>query len=281
MTATDAGWREKPSLADLWRDWRRSEPVFAGATLACLVACLPVLFAMGVDGRTVADVNVWVKPLKFLLSIASYFAALAWFARWLPEGTTRRPLYRAWAGLLVFCAFAEMVWIAGASAFGVASHFNGTTTLMAVAYSLAGIGAVTLLSGAPVYALLIRRRPGAPADPAFREAVLLGLGLTFPLTLAVAGYLASGSGHLVGGDLSDAQGMALSGWARDGGDLRVAHFFALHALHFIPAFGWLAARTAPGAALPAVRIFAAGYVALTAWVFIEALAGRPFLPFIP
>ncbi|KJV10327.1 hypothetical protein VZ95_05735 [Elstera litoralis] len=41
-------------------------------------------------------------------------------------------------------------------------------------------------------------------------------------------------GHWVGGIASDAGGLPIVGWARDGGDLRVAHFFGLHLMQALP-----------------------------------------------
>jgi hypothetical protein len=71
------------------------------------------------------------------------------------------------------------------------------------------------------------------------------------------------------------------GWARDGGDLRVAHFFATHAMHFIPAAGYLASKTlAPTQARLAVYGASTAFTALIAFTFFQALAGRPFLPFL-
>ncbi len=103
--------------------------------------------------------------------------------------------------------------------------------------------------------------------------------MTMPLTLLVAGYMASRTGHWVGGDLSDAQGSPLMGWARDGGDLRVAHFFATHAMHFVPAFGLAASLSfRQRAARNAVWLFAGAYVGLVGFAFAQALMGMPFLP---
>ncbi len=38
------------------------------------------------DERTLNGVSVWTKPFKFALSIAVYFATLAWFVPLLPDG---------------------------------------------------------------------------------------------------------------------------------------------------------------------------------------------------
>lgn len=261
---------------------RAREPLFAAAAFVSLFACLPILVAMAFDERVYQDVSVWSKPLKFLLSTFTYFAMLAFAAAWLPAGVQDRLWYRLWSALIVACAAGELIWIIAAAANGVPSHFNGTTPFMAAAYTAAGIGAVTLLTGALVYGVLIWRSGAPGPDPVFRLSLIAGLILTFPLTFVVAGYLGDAGSHFVGGDASDAQGMLLTGWARDGGDLRVAHFFALHAMHIVPAFGWIAVRAAaPAPARVAVWVFALAYAALTILTFAQALAGRPFLPMIP
>jgi hypothetical protein len=91
----------------------------------------------------------------------------------------------------------------------------------------------------------------------------------------------SGMGtHFIGGTASDAGGFPLMGWSRDGGDLRAAHFFATHALHFVPLFGLVSASIFGRSNRMPVRIFAAAYVGFVAFLFVQALIGLPFLPSI-
>ena len=52
---------------------------FALLTTICAVCAL-------FDDRTFNGVSVWSKPFKFSLSLAVYFATLAWFAPLLPNG---------------------------------------------------------------------------------------------------------------------------------------------------------------------------------------------------
>lgn len=264
-------------LADLYAEWMRREPLFAGAAVFFTLLALPLIAAMALDARTLQDVNVWIKPLKFTLSLAVYFGTLAWFAGWMRPGTTARGWYRWYARLAVLSGVLEMVWIIGAASFGVGSHFNTATPLMAAAYSLAGFGAVTLLCAAPIYAATIWRGGAGDLSPVFRASVVWGLALTFLLTLIMAGYLSAQTSHLVGAGAADAGGGAIFGWARQGGDLRPAHFFALHAMHFAPAIG-LACLALPAAARRAgLALGLCAYCAFTVYVFAEALAGRPFL----
>jgi hypothetical protein len=68
------------------------------------------------------------------------------------------------------------------------------------------------------------------------------------------------------------------GWARDGGDLRVAHFFATHAMHFIPLAGLLAVIALPDRrARVVVYAASAGVTAFVIFTFVQALMGQPFL----
>ena len=102
-----------------------------------------------------------------------------------------------------------------------------------------GVFAVHLTGASLVYAVLIARSDRAPRDPALKLGLVLGLGLTFVLTLVIAGFMGQHGSHFVGGAGSDAGGLAVMGWARDGGDLRVAHFFGTHALHAVPLAGFV------------------------------------------
>ncbi len=70
--------------------------------------------------------------------------------------------------------------------------------------------------------------------------------------------------------------LALTGWSREVGDLRAAHFFATHALHGLPLAGVGALALPRGWQRPAVWT-AGGYGALALALFAQALAGRPFL----
>lgn len=223
----------------------RREPRFAGTALVLLVLTLPLLVAQGLDDRLLLGVNVWTKPIKFAAALTVYLGTLAWFAGWLPAGTTGRSWYRPFSMLVVACIGAEMVWLVGAAAFGTASHFNNRVPFLTGIYRLMGVLAVILTSASLVYGLLIWRNASSGLDPAFQMSVAIGLVMTFVATVVVAGYMASGTSHFAGGNGTDAGGLAVLGWSRIGGDLRVPHFFATHAMHFIPLFGFLAAWALP------------------------------------
>ena len=168
--------------------------------------------------------------------------------------------------------------IGGAAARGDRLALQHATPLAAWLYQLMGGFAVVLTSITLVYGVLIARSDRAPRDPALRAGVVIGLVMTFVLTMVFAGYLGSNGSHFVGGGGSDAGGLALMGWARDGGDLRVPHFFGTHAMHVVPAAGFVAGRTL--APRPAVVATGAGGGRVRALLRrdLRPGAGRPAVP---
>ncbi|MCR5855915.1 hypothetical protein [Mesorhizobium sp. J428] len=259
--------------------FRAGEPRLFDLGVLMLAAMAPTAFAALVDQREFLGINVWDKPLKFEFALAVYLLTLVLFARLLPAGTRRMRWYRTYVTAVIGAIVLEIAWVGGAAALGTASHFNTTTAGM-VLYSIMGPLAVLLTSITAVYAWQIARNPATGLSPAVKEGVVLGLALTLPLTLVTAGTMASMGGHWVGGGTSDAGGLALMGWSRDGGDLRIAHFFATHAMHAIPAFALVSASLLGRDDRRPARIFAVLFTAFVAYTFVEALLGRPFLPFL-
>ncbi len=98
-------------------------------------------------------------------------------------------------------------------------------------------------------------------------SIALGLGLTFVLTVPIAGTMSSGTGHLIGMPVTGAR-FPLTGWSLEVGDLRLAHFLATHAMHVVPLAGLTGSRGA-------VRATAAGFSGLVLWCFARALTGLP------
>lgn len=261
-----------------WRDLFGAEPLFAGGGLLIALSLAVTLSAMALDRRLFQGENVWVKPIKFQVALSLYLLTLAFFARWLPAGMTARPRYRLYAAYVVFCIVAELVWIGGAAMFDTASHFNVSTPAMAALYGLMGIFAVSLTSASLVYGIAIQRNQVTGLPPALKLSIVLGLVLTFVLTVPVAGTMSTMGSHFVGTPTTGAV-VPLIGWSREVGDLRAPHFFATHAMHFIPLGGLLATALLPArAAVPAVWLGAAAFVLFVLGVFAGALMGLPLVP---
>ncbi len=265
-------------LPEFFQNIFRREPLFAGTTVLLILLAVPLLAASALEQRTLFDINVWIKPLKFDLALIVYLGTMAWFATWLPEGVTEARWYKTFSVIVVSAVALEMVWIIGAAANGIESHFNSSTPFMALLYPIMGALAVTLTTATLIYGLVFLRDTDSALNPAFRLSLAWGLILTFVLTVSAAGLMVVNGGHFVGGNLSDAEAFPLMGWATDGGDLRVPHFFATHAMHFIPAFGFVAGAVLPkGLARASVYLASAGFTGFVAYTVYEAMNGLPFL----
>ena len=255
-----------------------ADPRFAVLGAVLLFSMIPTGLALQLDPRLFQGEGIWLKPLKFEFALAVYLLSLAFFARFLPAGLLNRPGFRIFSAVVILCVLGEMAWIGGAAMFGIASHFNLSNPVMEGIYGLMGLFAVTLTSASLIYGVAIWRNPAGLPDAALRLSVALGLGLTFVLTVVVAGYMASQTGHLVGVPVTGAR-VPIMGWARGVGDLRLPHFLATHAMHIIPLGGLMASRMLPAsAAFRAVWAVSAVFVLVTGASFAMAIMGLPVFP---
>ncbi|MGH8177020.1 MAG: hypothetical protein ACREV5_12235 [Steroidobacter sp.] len=264
-------------IAGALTELERRQPQLASAARLFLLAAIPCLIAMMVDPRTVNDVSGWIKPAKFFVSLSLYFATLAWYFGYLPETArrTRAGGFVIWAAIIA--GVLEMTWMVAAAINGAPSHFN-RAVIWRTAYSAAGVGALTLMIAVLVQGVLLARDREVRIAPAFRLSLVLAATISFAATVFIAMTLASSNGHWIGGARSDAGGLPLLGWSRTGGDLRVAHFWALHAHQLIPLAGWLVVRTGIRWERSAVLAFTVAFVGLIVFTYVQALQGLPFIP---
>jgi hypothetical protein len=244
--------------------------------MLALAAIVPCLMALQLDTRTVNDIDVWIKPTKFLVSFVVYYATLAWAHGFLSPRAQRSRAGRFVVTAALFAGLAEMVWLVLAAAHGVPAHFNAVP-LWRIAYGVAGVGSVFLITAILVQGILIARERQVAIDPAVRMGLVAGAVIAFGATLVTAGFLSSQANHLVGGAASDLGSLPLIGWSRSGGDLRVAHFFALHTQQALPAAGLVLAALGWRQTRAAVLLVALAWLALIAFTFVQALNGQPFI----
>lgn len=267
------------SVFSLNSQMRITAPALYWTGLALMLLALPTFALSLLDSRQFQGVSVWLKPLKFQISTGTYLLSLVLFMAWLPVLAlrTRTARYVVWAAVL--SGLFEVGYITWQGSQGSASHFNTATPFLATMYTLMGVGAVVLTSASLALGVLIARTHNYGLPPALTLAIVLGLLLTFVIGTGFGGYLsAQRAGHWVGGAMTDSGGLPLFKWSRSGGDLRVAHFFGIHAMHFIPAFALTLemARVTHMVARRLVWIFAIAFTAFTIWTFIQARNGMPF-----
>ncbi len=266
-----------PLLASLqrrhsaWYFWTLAYAVLAGL---CLVAGL-------FDERLFQGVSLWHKPFKFALSLAVYFVTLAWFANLMPQAYFDTTKGKWLTAIPIVCAFLEMAYIFIQAARGEASHFNYSSNFYSAMYSLMGVGAVLLVAMCLWMGITILRHRGS--SNLWVLSVGIGLIGTFVLGGGFGGYLGSAGQHWVGGNATDAGGLPIVHWSRTGGDLRVAHFFGIHAMQIVPLLGaglvWLQNKERVSASLARLILISASiaFAAFCTATFTQALRGAPFV----
>ena len=254
------------------------------AALSAALLVLMALWAFSGEARTVNGVPVWLKPAKFSLSFVVLFGTIALVRdRLSPAVRDGWPLRLVGWGMAA-AVITEVAWVVHQAARGTGSHFNLATPFEAFMYTtVMAAGAVYLVAAIGAIGWIAWRDRAAAMGPGLREGVWLGFLASFLLTLVVAGVMSSGTGPHVGVHPDGAPVLPLLGWSGVTGDLRPAHFLALHAMQALPLLGlWLdRGRTdADGGAstVRTVRVAALIWTALTLAAFAQAMAGMPLIP---
>jgi hypothetical protein len=262
------------SGADILGQLLRRQRVLSRFALALLLLLVPVLVASMIDTRTLDGVSVWAKPAKFLFSIAVHVLTFAWFVGYVRSDQRETPWMRCVVGVLIAANIFELAWIGWQAAHGLHSHFNYDTPFFGMMYALMG-AAVLLIVGANIpLAWAIWRHPADDLRPEYRAAVIIGLLFTVVLGGGFGIYMSQQIGHAVGAGTGH---LPLFGWSRAGGDLRVAHFFGIHAEQAIPLLALSVAGLKRATRRVSILAGSAAYAGLTVATFIQALEGRPFL----
>lgn len=239
-----------------------------------LLCLIPSAVALALDSRLFNGISVWIKPMKFQLSLAVHLLTVALLLQFLAPAQRQSRLVAILAVAILVSALFEAAYIALQGARAAGSHYNLSTPVTAALYQAMAVGAVILVAATAWIGLLILRAPHGPTVLAQGAGIGLVMG---GILGGITGFALGGaSGHWVGGTASDAGGLPIFGWSRDGGDLRVAHFFGLHLMQGLPLLAYGLWR----AQLSAWRwpLYAGASIGLlvTVATLVQAFAGQPF-----
>ena len=244
-----------------------ASPLLTRTAIAFTFLFLAVYALTFFDVRLLYGVSVWEKPSKIFLSLAIHMATLAWGISLLPAEQQRSRGIRIASLAFLAAAVFEMAFMTYQSSLGEASHFNRSTPFHEMMYGLMGLGALTLTVTTAYLGWRIRQVGTTPVHFAAGWSFMVSA----VATTAVAGFLASGNSHWIGGDQTDATGLPFFRWSTTGGDLRPAHFVALHLMQVVPLIAWF---------WPDKRIATAALIAgmaIVGGLTTQALMGVPLL----
>lgn len=286
--------RPKPLTTILQRANAVSRPL---TLFTLIMSAISVLAFAGIflDSRVVVGQPVWAKTFKFATSFVFYGGTLLWFFSYIHQPSRYlRFFLNATAAILTF----EMALLVTQALRGRAMHFNFSTPIDSALYTSMAVSiyALFVISLIAVALMLRQPLPGRSFAWSLRLALLVtvaagfGLGnlMTAPTATQLAAMEASApdAGSIMGAHTVGAEdggpGLPILGWSTEHGDLRIGHFFGLHALQVIPLLGLIVVRRreqwlTDTHRVALVAIGTAAYVGWLALVTWQALRGQPII----
>ncbi|MFD0798429.1 hypothetical protein ACFQZJ_13230 [Maribacter chungangensis] len=242
--------------------------------IAVSVIGLVCVFGIFIDNRTLMGVNVWVKPLKFSISITIYLISAGYLITKYPYSKKKKALINhitAWS--LLF----EFLIIVYQASRGVQSHYNTATALDGILFMLMGV-----FVGINVFIMFLfivdTARLKLKTTKAIQWAIFLGWVIVV-FGSWVGGQMISQMAHNVA-TADGGAGLPLVNWSTEGGDLRIAHFFALHSIQIIPLFAlWVSKKRklSERNQILLISIFGLLFALGIGFVFYQAKQGIPLI----
>jgi hypothetical protein len=230
----------------------------------CLLGSLVSIVMMQISSVQVLGINAWIKPMKFFLSVWIFCWTMGWILFELHQPVA---VYR-YSIMVVIVMVIENGIIAWQAANGRLSHFNTSSALYSMLFSLMGVAIVILTVWTLIIGLRFFKLTPADIQIGYLWGIRLGI-LFFVIFSFEGGLMASRLSHTIGA-ADGSPGLPVINWSRQYGDLRVAHFFGIHSLQLLPLLGFYLARSSKEIIIVAIVYFLA-----VSFLFIQALRGIP------
>jgi len=243
-----------------------------------LLLSVPVFAALSyVDPGTAQFANPWFKPIKFAISFATFVWTVSLFLERLRLPARLIHLVRQ---TMTASIVVEMLCLAvqasrsanAATASGLADWVIQQMTTAMVSVNTAIL--VGLLAGFCGKRGIIKM-----ADDAMVLAIRLSI-VIFLAGNAVGGYMLARGSHTIGA-ADGGPGLPFLNWSTIAGDLRIAHFIAIHAIQIVPLFAYLLWKMTPRPGIKARRIGVYAMAAIVALMvgctFVQAMLAHPVI----
>ncbi|TGM10157.1 hypothetical protein EHQ76_00455 [Leptospira barantonii] len=251
----------------------------------CLFVLIPAVF---IDERTVTNSPVWLKPIKFAVSIGMYSFTLIWILQFI-EGREKTIRNISW--VVTIMLIVENLAIFGQAYRGIPSHFNITTPFNGFIFSLMGTSISILWIFHVISAFLLIRQKSE--NKALIESVRWGMGIAaFGMILGFfmtvprpeqieamkAGILEANGGHTFGAK-DGGPGIPIFGWSTIAGDMRIPHFVGIHAMQLIPMIALIlgSLKIVQSTSVNVIRNFSVFFTGFVLVLAIQALSGESIL----
>lgn len=272
-----------------YADFKRQPLFWNGIVMIVLtISMIPLLF---LDTRTLLGVNLWIKPIKFTLSLGVYSLSTVWILeRFLSDWKYNQKTQI----VLTITSLIEILLITFQAARGEASHFNVSNTWNQMVFSIMGASiSIFWLFHLGMILPILKQKQIAKS---VRESLLWGLVIagfgmiigffmTTPrpeqLELMQQGIFQTSGSHSFGkGD--PGHGLYFLGWSTVLGDMRVPHFFGMHVMQvFLVLAAILFPKKETKEQILMVRLIGVFLLSITILMVVQTLLGHSIFAFHP
>jgi hypothetical protein len=214
----------------------------------------------------VNNINAFVKPAKFFYSVWIFCWTIAWLIYELQQPAT----INSYSIMVVVVMTIELAIITWQAANGRLSHFNTRTPLYTSLFTIMGVAISILTAWTLVMGGLFFGKQVTHLPPGYLWGIRLGI-LLFVIFSFQGGMMGAKLQHTVGA-ADGSSGLPILNWSKQYGDLRIAHFFGIHALQLLPLLGYYVFKHP--AAIITASVAYAGWVSFT---LVKALRGLPLI----
>lgn len=261
-------------LKHIFNTVRKESPILYVITILHFAVAIVAIIGLFVDERSLLGVNVWIKPLKFLISGGIYIITLGYLITLYPYSRKKKNIIN---NIVAWTLLIETGIIVLQGARGVQSHYNKSNPLDGLLFAAMGILiAINVLIMVLFVFDTIRLK--LKTQKSIQWAILLGW-IIIIVGSWIGGQMISQMSHNVG--VADGgEGLPIVNWSTVAGDLRIAHFFGLHGLQIIPVVAFFLSKkwkSTQRKQIIAVTIFALAYASWIGFVFYQAKHGIPLI----
>jgi hypothetical protein len=262
------------SLKHVFNTVKNHSPLLYWIVIVHLVLAIVSITSSFMDDRTLMGVNVWMKPLKFSISVAIYILTVGFLMTLYPFSKKKKNLIN---NIVCWTLLIELGLIIYQASGGVQSHYNISNPFDGLIFTAMGI---LIAINVIIMALFIFEtiRLKLKTAKLLQWAILLGWVIVF-FGSWVGGQMISEMSHNIGIE-DGGPGLPLVNWSTIAGDLRVAHFFGLHGLQIIPILALLISNKSKTSArnqIIIVTVFGIAYALCIGYTFYQAKQGVPFI----
>ena len=206
------------SLKHVFNTVKNHSPLLYWIVIVHLVLAIVSITSSFMDDRTLMGVNVWMKPLKFSISVAIYILTVGFLMTLYPFSKKKKNLIN---NIVCWTLLIELGLIIYQASGGVQSHYNISNPFDGLIFTAMGILiAINVIIMALFIFETIRLKLKTPK--LLQWAILLGWVIVF-FGSWVGGQMISEMSHNIGVE-DGGPGLPLVNWSTIAGDLRVAHF---------------------------------------------------------